>query len=167
MENLRNSEQIGEQEILVASFGTSYNENRILTIGAIEEVFEQSFPDWSIRRGFTSQMIINHLKRRDGIMIDHMRDSLEKAKNAGVKRLVIQPTLLMDGIEYDDICALSRTYQKYFEKMVIGKPLFYSEDDYKRMMRALVKDTRSYDDGETAICFMGHGTEVAANRVYL
>lgn len=167
MENLRNSGQIGEQEILVASFGTSYNENRILTIGAIEEVFEQSFPDWSIRRGFTSQMIINHLKRRDGIVIDHLRDSLEKAKNAGVRRLVIQPTLLIDGIEYDDICALSRTYQKYFEKMVIGKSLFYSEDDYKRMMRALVKDTRSYDDGETAICFMGHGTEVAANRVYL
>lgn len=166
MENLRNSEQIGEQELLVASFGTSYNDNRRMTICAIEEVMEQSFPDWEIRRGFTSQMIINHLKKRDGVVIDHVRDALEKAKQAKVKRLVIQPTLIMAGVEYDDICSLGRDYQKHFQKLVIGKPLLHGEDDFKRMMRAIIKDTGEYDDGKTAICFVGHGSDVEANRVY-
>ncbi|MDO4479021.1 MAG: sirohydrochlorin cobaltochelatase [Lachnospiraceae bacterium] len=166
MENLRNSHEIGEQEILVASFGTRYAEQRTRAIAAIEEAIEETFPQWDVRRAFTSQMILKNLRKHDGLAIDDVREALENARNAGVKRLVIQPALIMEGIEYNDICALGRNYIDSFEKICIGKPLFSSEDDYKRIMRAIVADTAAYQDGETAICYMGHGTTVEANRVY-
>lgn len=166
MENIRNNDKITEQELLVASFGTSYSENRRLTIGAIEDAFEQAFPDWSIRRGFTSQMIINHIRKRDGISIDNMDRAIERARENGVKKLVIQPTLMMDGIEYGNILTKARQKQGAFEQLIIGKPLLHTEDDFKRLIGIITTDTKQYDDGKTAVCFMGHGTEARANQVY-
>ena len=105
LDDPRNADVIGESELLVVSFGTSYNDNRRLTIGAIEAAMEEAFPDYSVRRGFTSQIIIDHVKSRDGEIIDNMTEALDRAVANGVRTLVVQPTHLMNGLEYNDVVA--------------------------------------------------------------
>lgn len=166
LDNVRNQDEIGEKELLVASFGTSFNDNRRLTIGAIENAMEEAFPDYSVRRGFTAQIIIDHVEKRDGIHIDNMDEALERAINNGVKTLVVQPTHLMNGLEYDELTGQLAEYADSFEQVAVGEPLLTSDDDFNRVMKAIVEATAEYDDGETAICFMGHGTEAASNGVY-
>ncbi len=166
LDNVRNQDEIGEKELLVASFGTSFNDNRRLTIGAIENAMEKAFPDYSVRRGFTAQSIIDHVERRDGIHIDNMDEALERAINNGVKTLVVQPTHLMNGLEYEELTGQLAEYADSFEQIAVGEPLLTSDDDFNRVMKAIVEATAEYDDGETAICFMGHGTEAASNEVY-
>ncbi len=167
LDNVRNQDEIGENELLVVSFGTSYNDNRRMTIGAIEEKLESSFPEYSVRRGFTSQIIIDHVKKRDNVVIDNVKESLERAVNNGVKNLVIQPTHLMNGLEYNDLVEEVANYSDAFEKVAIGEPLLTSEEDFQAVMKAITEATKEYDDGETAICFMGHGTEADSNSVYV
>lgn len=161
-----NQDGIGEQELLVVSFGTSYNDSRPLTIGAIERAMISAFPDYSVRRAFTSQMIIDHIKKRDGQEIDNVKEALERAKANEVKRLVIQPTHLMDGLEYTRLVEEASQYQDDFEQICVGKPLLSSDSDFQRVMEIITQETASYDDGETAVCFMGHGTEAESNQVY-
>ena len=166
LDNVRNQDEIGEKELLVASFGTSFNDNRRLTIGAIENAMEKAFPDYSVRRGFTAQIIIDHVERRDGIHIDNMDEALDRAINNGVKTLVVQPTHLMNGLEYEELTGQLAEHADSFEQVAVGEPLLTSDDDFNRVMKAIVEATAEYDDGETAICFMGHGTEAASNEVY-
>ena len=166
LDNPRNQDEIGENELLVISFGTSFNDNRRLTVGAIEEAMEVAFPEYSVRRGFTSQIIIDHVKRRDGEIIDNVGEALNRAVANGVKNLVIQPTHLMDGFEYNDVVNEVAQYADAFETLSIGAPLLTSEEDFQIVAKALVEATASYDDGKTAICFMGHGTEAESNKVY-
>lgn len=166
LDNVRNQDDIGENELLVVSFGTSYNDSRRLTVGAIENDLEAAFPDYSVRRGFTSNIIIDHVQRRDGVLIDDIDAALTRAADNGVKNLVIQPTHLMNGIEYDEIVEKAANYSDAFEKVVFGEPLLTSDEDFERVIKAITDDTKEYDDGETAICFMGHGTEHSANGVY-
>lgn len=166
LDNPRNQDGIGEEELLVISFGTSFNDNRRLTIGAIEEAMEKAFPAYSVRRGFTSQIIIDHVKSRDGEVIDNVGEALNRAIANGVKNLVIQPTHLMNGLEYNDVVNEVAQYADAFDSIVIGQPLLTSEEDFRIVADALVESTASYDDGKTAICFMGHGTEAESNQVY-
>lgn len=166
LDNVRNQDEIGENELMVVSFGTSYNDSRRLTVGAIETAIEKAFPDYSVRRGFTSQIIIDHVKSRDNIAIDNVGEALNRAVDNGVKNLVIQPTHLMNGLEYTDLVNEVAQYSDSFEKVVVGEPLLTSDDDYKAVIKAITEATAEYDDGETAICFMGHGTEADSNKVY-
>lgn len=166
LDNVRNQDEIGENELLVVSFGTSFNDSRRLTVGAIENAIEKAFPDYSVRRGFTSQIIIDHVKSRDNVAIDNVGEALERAADNGVKNLVIQPTHLMNGLEYRDLVNEAAEYSDAFEKIVIGEPLLTSDDDFKAVIQAITEATAEYDDGETAICFMGHGTEAESNQVY-
>ena len=166
LDNPRNQDEIGEAELMVVSFGTSFNDNRRLTIGAIESAIEAAFPDWSVRRGFTSQIIIDHVKSRDGEIIDNVTEALDRAVANGVKTLVIQPTHLMDGFEYNDVVDEVANYADSFEAIAIGEPLLTSDEDFQAVADAIVAATAEYDDGETAICFMGHGTEADSNEVY-
>ena len=166
LDNPRNQDGIGEDELLVISFGTSFNDNRRLTIGAIEEAMENAFPDWSVRRGFTAQIIIDHVQRRDGEVIDNVGEALDRAVDNGVKRLVIQPTHLMDGFEYNDVVDEVAQYADAFEALAIGQPLLTSDEDFQIMAKTMAEATAQYDDGKTAICFMGHGTEAASNAIY-
>ena len=161
-----NQDEIGEKELLVVSFGTSYNDSRRLTIGAIEGDLEKAFPDFSVRRGFTANIIIDHVQRRDNILIDDVDAALERAVNNGVKNLVVQPTHLMHGLEYDELVKEVGNYSDAFDQVVFGEPLLNSDDDFARVEKAITEWTASYDDGETAICFMGHGTEADSNEVY-
>ena len=166
MDDTRNQDGIGEKELLVVSFGTSYNDSRRLTIGAIEGAIAEACQDYSVRRGFTSQIIIDHVKRRDNVTIDNVTEALDRAVANGVKTLVVQPTHLMDGLEYNDLVEEIGQYSDAFDQVSIGAPLLASDEDFQAVAQAIVDATREYDDGKTAICFMGHGTEAESNQVY-
>lgn len=166
MENTRNQDGIGEKELLAASFGTSYQDTRCRTIGAIEEELERAFPEYSVRRGFTSRMIINRVKTRDQIAIDSLEEALKRAADNKVRHLIVQPTHMMDGFEYTALVNKVEEYSHQFEQTTVGKPLLSSEEDFQAVIQALTEETEEYDDGETAFCFMGHGTEAQANQVY-
>ena len=166
LDDPRNADDIGEQELLVVSFGTSFNDNRRETIGAIEGALEEAFPDWSVRRAFTSQIIIDHIEKRDGVKIDNVTQALDRAVANGVKTLVVQPTHLMNGFEYNDLVDELAGYSDAFEQVAIGEPLLTSDADFDSVAEAIVKATEQFDDGNTAICFMGHGTEAGSNSVY-
>ncbi|MGN1028448.1 MAG: sirohydrochlorin cobaltochelatase [Faecousia sp.] len=165
-DNPRNQDGIGEKELLVVSFGTSYPDSCRQAIGAIEDTLERAFPGYCVRRSFTSQMIINHLKRRDGLAIDNVGEALDRAAANGVKKLVIQPTHMMKGLEYRKLVKETAKHQDSFDFLSIGAPLLTSDEDFRAVADALVSSTAAYDDGSTAICFMGHGTEAASNAVY-
>ena len=166
LDDPRNADNIGDNELLVLSFGTSFNDSRRLNIGAIESDLEKAFPDYSVRRGFTANIVIDHIQNRDGVKIDDVDEAMYRAVDNNVKNLVIQPTHLMNGLEYQELEEQVAQYADAFDKIAIGKPLLTSEDDFKRVEQALVDWTSEYDDGETAICFMGHGTEAESNEVY-
>ena len=166
LDDPRNADGIGEQELLVVSFGTSYNDNRRLTIGAIEEAMEKAFPEWSVRRAFTSQIIIDHVMKRDGVKIDNVTEALDRAVENGVKTLVVQPTHLMNGFEYNDLVDELAGYADAFDTIAIGEPLLTSDADFDALADAIVNATASLSADDTAICFMGHGTEADSNAVY-
>ena len=165
-DNPRNQNGIGENELLVISVGTSAPEIRRLTIGAIEAAIENAFPEYTVRRGFTNQTIICRIKHREGISIDNAGEALARAAANGVKNLVIQPTHMMDGVEYRKVVTEAAKYQNSFSSLSIGAPLLTSDEDFRSVADALVSSTAAYNDVETAICFMGHGTEAVSNEVY-
>lgn len=164
----RNQDEIGEKEILVVSFGTSFNDNRVATIGAIEKAIADEFEKegWSVRRAFTADIIINHIKDRDGEVIDNVEEALKRARDNGVKQLVVQPTHLMAGLEFEELTGTLQKYEQDFETIEIGQPLLASDEDKKDVAEELVEATKSFDDGQTAIVFMGHGTNHESNSVY-
>ncbi len=152
--------------ILVVSFGTSFNDSRDITIGAIEEAIAKACPEYEVRRAFTSQIIIDVLKERDGLEIDNVTEALDRAVEDGIKELIVQPTHLMDGFEYNDLARELTDYVDKFDRIVLAEPLLMSDADFDAVVKAITEQTASYDDGETAICFMGHGTQAESNAVY-
>ena len=166
LDNPLNQDEIGENELMVVSFGTSFNDSRRLTIGGIEGAIAEAIPDYSVRRAFTAQIIIDHVLRRDGEVIDNVTEALDRAVANGVKTLVVQPTHLMHGFEYDDVMAELAERAEDFDQVVVGEPLLTSEEDFDRVADIIVDVMKDYDDGQTAIVFMGHGTEHEYNKVY-
>ena len=161
-----NAKASSDKEILVVSFGTSYSNSRHVTIGAIEDAIREAYPDYQVRRAFTAQIIIDKLKKEENIEIDNVKQALDRAVANGVKTLVVQPTHLMNGLEYNDLKKELDKYEDKFDKIALGKPLLTSDEDFKQVIAAITNDTKEYLDGETAICFMGHGTEADSNKVY-
>ena len=183
MDDPRNGDDIGENELLVVSFGTSFNDSRAEDIGGIEKALEAAFPDWSVRRAFTAQIIINHVQARDGEFIDNMDQALERAAANGVKNLVIQPTHLMHGAEYDELKAAVEACADQFESVTIAEPLLGEvgadatviNKDKERVAAAIVDDAvisngyRSVKEAAAdgvAFVFMGHGTAHVAKVTY-
>ena len=179
----RNQDEIGENEILVVSFGTSFNDSRVSDIKGIEDALQEAYPDWSVRRAFTAQIIINHVQARDAEYIDNMDQALDRAVANGVKNLVIQPTHLMHGAEYDELMEAVEAYQDQFETVKVAEPLLGEvgtdatviNTDKAVVAEAItteaVKDA-GYDsldaakeDG-VAFVFMGHGTSHTAKVSY-
>lgn len=179
----RNQDEIGENEILAVSFGTSFNDSRVADIKGIEDAIQQANPDWSVRRAFTAQIIINHVQARDQESIDNMDQALERAVANGVKNLVIQPTHLMHGAEYDELMESVEAYREKFETVKVAEPLLgqvgedaavVNEDKEvvaKALTEAAVKDG-GYDsldaakEDEAAFVFLGHGTSHTAKVSY-
>ena len=169
-----NRDGIGSNEILVVSFGTSFNDNRRKTIGAIEQKMQKlaaKLPSadgegWDVRRAFTSQIIIDHIYDRDKEKIDNVEEALDRAADNGVKRLAVVPTHLMDGHEYNDLCKELADYADTFESITISKPLLSDDPDFSAVAEAISTELSSYEDGQTAIVLMGHGTDADSNGVY-
>lgn len=159
-------EKKSDAAILVVSFGTSYNDSRDITIGAVEEAIAKACPEYEVRRAFTSQIIIDILAERDNLDIDNVEEALDRAVADGVKELIVQPTHLMNGFEYNDLAKALTDYVDKFDKIILSEPLLMSDSDFDGVVKAITEKTASYDDGETAICFMGHGTEAESNGVY-
>ena len=183
LDDARNQDEIGENELLVVSFGTSFNDSRVADIKGIEDALQAAYPDWSVRRAFTAQIIINHVQARDGEKIDNMDQALERAVANGVKNLVVQPTHLMHGAEYDEMCEAIEQYKDKFESVSIAEPLLGEvgsdatvinadkEAVAKAITAAAVADSgfESLDtakDAGTAFVFMGHGTAHVAKVTY-
>ena len=163
---LTENKETGKRAILVVSFGTSYNESREATIGAIETAIAEAFPEAETRRAFTSQIIIDKLKERDGLETDNVKEALDRAAADGITELVVQPTHLMDGFEYMDLAKELEEYEENFDQVVLADPLLTSEADFDAVAKAIAEVMAEYDDGETAFCYMGHGTEADSNQVY-
>lgn len=161
-----NAKASSDKEILIVSFGTSYSNSRHVTIGAIEDAIREAYPDYQVRRAFTAQIIIDKLKKEENIEIDNVKQALDRAVANGVKTLIVQPTHLMNGLEYNDLKKELDKYKDKFDKIALGEPLLTSDEDFKQVIAAITNDTKEYLDGETAICFMGHGTEADSNKVY-
>ena len=179
----RNQDEIGENELLVVSFGTSFNDSRAEDIKGIEDKLAEAFPDWSVRRAFTAQIIINHVQARDGEAIDNMQQALDRAVANGVKNLVVQPTHLMHGAEYDEMVEAIDEYKDKFESVAIAEPMLGEvgadatviNDDKAAVAKAITDEavkSAGYDSMEaaaedgTAFVFMGHGTSHTANVTY-
>lgn len=152
--------------ILAVSFGTSYNDSRDKTIGAIEEALRTAYPDYEVRRAFTSQIIIDKLKERDNLTIDNVTEALDRLVADGVKEVVIQPTHVMSGYEYDDVIKEVNKYNDKFDSVKISKNLLAADSDYDALVEILVNTTADYNAEGTAIVYMGHGTEHEANTTY-
>ncbi len=178
-----NQDGIGEKEILVVSFGTSFNDSRVADIKGIEDALQEAYPEWSVRRAFTAQIIINHIQARDGECIDNVDQALERAVANGVKQLVVQPTHLMHGAEYDELMDSVETYKDQFESVKVAEPLLgeVGEDaavvntDKEAVAKAITAEAVSkagYDSLEsakedgTAFVFLGHGTSHTAKVSY-
>jgi sirohydrochlorin cobaltochelatase len=156
----------GKPVILVVSFGTSYNDTREKTIGAIENAIAVANPDYEVRRAFTSQIIINRVAKRDGLKIDNVKDAMKRLVKDKVTDLVVQPTHIMNGIEYDEMMAAVKPYEKRFASVRYGQPVLISDRDFQEVVSALIENTKQYIADDTAVVFMGHGTEHDANAVY-
>ena len=152
--------------ILVTSFGTSYASSRHATIGAIESDIREAFPDYDVRRAFTAQIIIDHIEKDTGRHIDNFEEAMDKLLAEGVSELIVQPTHLMDGYEYTDIANSLENYKDKFDKCALGAPLLVSEEDQVAVAKAIKAAMESYEDADTAICLMGHGTEADSNAIY-
>ena len=183
MDDPRNQDEIGDNEILVVSFGTSFNDSRAADIKGIEDAIQEAFPDWSVRRAFTAQIIINHVQARDGEKIDNVDQALQRAVDNGVKNLVVQPTHLMHGAEYDELMEAVEEYKDNFETVKVAEPLLGEvgsdaaviNADKKAVAETLTAEavkTAGYDSLEAAkedgvaFVFMGHGTAHVAKVSY-
>lgn len=178
-----NEDNIGDQELLVVSFGTSFNDSRAEDIGGIETALQEAYPDWSVRRAFTSQIIINHIQARDGVKIDNVEQALQRAVENKVKRLVVQPTHLMHGAEYDELAGTVEDYKDQFESVSIAEPLLGAvgsdasviNEDKEHAAKAVLADAlegAGYEslgkakEENTAFVFLGHGTSHTAKVTY-
>ena len=179
----RNEDDIGDNELLAVSFGTSFNDSRAKDIKGIEDALQAAYPDWSVRRAFTAQIIINHVQARDGEKIDNMEQAMERAVANGVKNLVVQPTHLMHGAEYDEMMEMIDSYRDKFESVAIAEPLLGEvgndatviNEDKEEVAKAVTAEavqtagyqslTAAAEDG-TAFVFMGHGTSHTAKVSY-
>ena len=178
-----NEDNIGENEILVVSFGTSFNDSRAEDIGGVEKALQAAYPDWSVRRAFTAQIIINHVEARDDEVIDNMQQALDRAVENGVKNLVVQPTHLMHGAEYDELAEAVENYKDKFESVKIAEPLLGEvgadetaiNEDKAAVAEAITAEavkTAGFDSLDaakeegTAFVFMGHGTSHTAKISY-
>lgn len=178
-----NADEIGENEILVVSFGTSFNDSRTNDIGGIEKAIQEAYPDWSVRRAFTAQIIINHVQARDGEFIDNVEQALDRAVSNGVKNLVVQPTHLMHGAEYDELVEALEKYSDKFESVIVSEPMLGEvgadatdvNDDKKAVAEAVVaaavseagfESLDAAKEAGTAIVLMGHGTSHKAKVTY-
>ena len=157
----------GQKPVMLAvSFGTSYNDTRAKTIDVVEDLLQETYPEYEVRRAFTAQIVIDILNERDGHNIDNMEQAMERLVAEGVKEVVIQPTHVMTGFEYDDVVAVASEYEGKFDSLKISNPVVTSDADYDALVASLIEETAEYNAQGNAVVFMGHGTHHEANATY-
>ena len=159
-------EEKEKNEMLVVSFGTTRASSRENAIGGVERALEKAFPDWQVVRAFTSGTVIRRVAEKEGTKIDNPEAALKKAVETGVRKIVVVPTHVLDGEEYQKLERLYLQFAHMFDFSAFGKPLLDTEDDLIRILYIMRKLTRELDDGHTEIVFVGHGSEEKATRVY-
>lgn len=161
---MKNTEK--SRVVLVVSFGTSFNKAREAAIGAIERTIAEECPECEIRRAFTSRMIINKLRERDGIEIDSVEQAMERLVSDGIREVTVQPTHIINGIENEEMTEIVKRYEDKFESLKMGKPLLSSDNDFQDVIGVLSDNIKEFGNLQTAVVFMGHGTEHEVNSVY-
>ncbi|NLX91097.1 MAG: sirohydrochlorin cobaltochelatase [Firmicutes bacterium] len=164
-ENVEFQEHGDKKGILVISFGTSYADTRKVTIEACEEKIAASFPDYEVRRAFTSSIIIKKLKERDNIQIDTPEEALNKMKDEGFTKVIVQPLHIIPGLEYEEVLAVVNNFRGSFKELTVGRPVLYGIEDYKQAVEALKQQLPALDK-DHAVVLMGHGTTHPANACY-
>ncbi|MDO5852655.1 MAG: sirohydrochlorin cobaltochelatase [Thermoplasmata archaeon] len=156
---------MSRKAILVASFGTSYNETRVKTIEAIERQIGETFPGYEIRRAFTSRMIIRKLKERDGLHVDYVTEAMDRLSAEGFEQVIVQPTHIINGEEYDDIVRIVSEHVGRIADLRMGKPLLTTEEDYDNAVEAIRECLVPLAGGRDLV-LMGHGTSHYSNAAY-
>ena len=152
--------------LLAVSFGSSHNDTREACITAVERALQEAYPAYEVRRAFTSGKIIRILEKREGVKIDTVEEAMDRILADGVREVLVQPTHVMPGFEYDDAMKALETYRDRLDSLKIGAPLLIADEDYIRLVQVMAEQTAAYRCSDTAVIFMGHGTEHPANSTY-
>lgn len=164
------TDMVGSKAIIVASFGTTHKDTREKTIDCLEKEISEAYPDYEVRRAFTSRVVINILKKRDGLCVDYIEEAIIKLANEGFKEVIIQPTMVMNAIEYEDIVYYATKHEDLFENIYVGRSLLTSEQDYDLIVEntesIIENEIKTSIDGDTALVFMGHGSDHHSNSAY-
>ncbi len=152
-----------KRALLVASFGTSYKETRKKNIEAIENRLQEEFSDYVVYRAFTSKMIKQKLEK-EGLLIFDIPQALEQMKKNGVKEVLVQPTHIINGIEYDLLREEIAPYLEQFQSILVGSPLLTKHEDYIELA-TIIKESYLVKK-EEALVLMGHGSKHHANASY-
>ncbi|MGN0600919.1 MAG: sirohydrochlorin cobaltochelatase [Oscillospiraceae bacterium] len=150
-----------KKAIIEASFGTSYKEALDNSVLALKKTFDEEFPEYEVFTAITSGRVLSALKKQ-GVLFDALEEMLFRLKSEGFDEVIVQPTHLIPGIEYDKLCGQIKPFEKDFSVLKTGTTLFNSESDIEKVCRIIAEKYL----GEIVI-LMGHGTEHNANNIYV
>jgi sirohydrochlorin cobaltochelatase len=154
-----------QKAILAVSFGSSHHQTRKNTIEAIEQALGAAHPGRTVRRAFTSGLIIRKLQG-EGIQVQGVGPALEGLIAEGAADLIVQPTHVTAGFEYEKMQSQLEPYRSRFEQVRVGAPLLAGEEDYAQLAAALAEETKGYDRQDTAVVWLGHGSGHPAGGAY-
>ncbi len=154
-----------KKAILVVSFGTSHKKTREKTIERIEQDIGRAYPDFKIYRAFTSRLIINILKIRDGFGVMTVKEAMAQMSKDGIEEVIVQPTHILNGLENEKMTEEIHTCKKLFKSVKIGAPLLTSTQDYHKVIAGFL-EYFPFINGEEAYVLMGHGTAHYSNAGY-
>lgn len=150
--------------ILMVSFGTSYLDALEKTVDVLEHEVAETYPQYQVYRAFTSQMILNKLKRTQGLHFHNVREAMEQMMADQVERVIVQPTHIINGIENEKMLSELAEYRNHFASIQVGEPLLSSIEDYKKAVHALMGEVELAQD--EVLLLMGHGTDHHATAAY-
>jgi len=148
--------------ILVVSFGTTHTDTLNSCISATEKSIAESFPEYPVYRAFLSPTVMRILKEEEGICADTVPQALKRIENDGYDTVIVQPTLLLGGIEYDLLKEEVKTGNHL--QIFLGRPLIENRRDCEVLADVIMEENPL--DAQKALVLMGHGTEHEANEVY-
>lgn len=154
-----------KKALLIVSFGTSFVENRIAGIDSTEKVIEEAFPEYDRFSAFTSQIIIDVYRDRDNVKFLNVSEAIEKIYREGYGEVLVVPTLIINGDEYDEMMEALDPFKDKFSKLTISRALLTSVDDYENVVNSMVVDL-PVNQRDTAVILLGHGTHHHANSAY-
>lgn len=143
-----------KKAIVAASFGTSYEETRSLTLDVIEKEIAEIFTGYEVVKTYTSSMVRGILERRDGIKILSPEETVSDLKQRGFEKIFIQPTHVIPGEEYEKLI---------IPGTILGSPLLTDNADWEKIVEAL--ELTQPQESE-AIVFMGHGSYHGSDKFY-